>query len=90
MYEHDIISSSSLKHGDKLVLESGPPLKPGQLMIRYYVRSASHSRQEMEVVVDKTITAQEVSGVLSCLFLPNMFAGVLSHLPLYCDTSGFA
>lgn len=60
MYDHEKVSESWLKEGQKLVVESGAPLLPEEIMIRFYVSAPSHTRQEMEQVVSNKITVGEV------------------------------
>ena len=60
MYDHEKVSESWLKEGQKLVLESGAPLLPEEIMIRFYVCAPSHTREEMEQVVSKKKTVGEV------------------------------
>ena len=60
MYDHEKVSESLLKEGQKLVLESGAPLLAEEIMIHFYVSAPSHTREEMEQVVNKKITVGEV------------------------------
>jgi len=64
VYEHETVVESWLKDGHKLVLENGKPLLQGEIMIRYYVKSSTNSRQEMQLTIDKMCTVREVRLVL--------------------------
>ncbi|CAH3155916.1 unnamed protein product [Porites evermanni] len=65
LYDHEKVSESWLKEGQKLVLESGAPLLPEEIMIRFYVSAPSHTRQEMEQVVSNKITVGECLRLLT-------------------------
>ena len=58
------MGESWLKDGHKLVLENGKPLLQGEIMIRYYVKSSTNNRQEMQLTIDKMCTVREVRLVL--------------------------
>ena len=60
MYDHETVGESWLKEGQRLVLQSGAPLLQEEIMIRYYVCSPTHTREEMEQIVKKKITVGEV------------------------------
>ena len=60
VYEHETVVESWLKDGHKLVLENGKPLVQGEIMIRYYVKSSTNNRQEMQLTIDKMCTVREV------------------------------
>lgn len=60
VYDHDTVSESWLQEGQRLVLEPGAPLLQDQIMIRFYVCSPNHTREEMEQIVDKNLTVLEV------------------------------
>lgn len=63
VYEHETVDGSWLKDGHKLVLEKGNPLLQGEIMIRYYIKSSTNTRQEMEQIIDKKCTVRQVSVV---------------------------
>lgn len=64
VYEHETVVESWLKDGQKLVLENGKSLLQGEIMIRYYVKSSTNSRQEMQLTIDKMCSVREVRLVL--------------------------
>ena len=82
MYDHEKVGESWLKEGQKLVLESGAPLLPEEIMIRFYVCEPSHTRQEMEQVVSNKITVGEVihSYYIDTDEIPRFFLLLKNHI----------
>ncbi|KAJ7369771.1 peptidase C19 [Desmophyllum pertusum] len=77
LYEHEIVSESWLKQGQRLVLEQGAPLLQGEIVIRYYIISTTHTRQETEQIVEKKCTVQEC---LKFLMENSKLEGMTWHL----------
>lgn len=65
LYEHETLEKSSLNEGQRLVLEHAPPLLQGEIMIRYFICSSTHtSRKEEEQTVLKTCTIRKCLQLL--------------------------
>lgn len=77
LYDHETVGDSWLKQGQKLVLEPGAPLLQSEIMIRYYVCSSTHTREEMEQIVDKKLTVREC---LQLLMTNTKLEGMTWHL----------
>lgn len=65
LYEHETLEESWLNEGQRLVLEHAPPLLQGEIMIRYFICSSTHtSRKEEEQTVLKTCTVRKCLQLL--------------------------